>query len=133
MLGFSGNCFSTKRKALLVRFITVEFDRTALKERRKLENRKRLKAVERQLKPIGWPLREAQIEAIKTAEELVRRIEMHEECIEGVYPGSFEVPRRAGIWAVIYEGLQAWQRLTEKLGVDWQASSYHKFVTKWWR
>jgi len=128
VLGFSGNYFPTKRKALLVRFITVEFDRTALKERRKLENRKRLKAVERQLKPIGWRVVEAEIEAVKTAEELVRRIEEHEERIEEVYPGSFEDPRRAGIWAVVYEGLQAWQRLAEKLGVDWQAPSYEEFV-----
>ncbi len=128
VLGFSGNHFPTKRKALLVRFITVEFDRTALKERRRLENRRRLKNITRRLKPIGWRIVEAEIEAIKTAEELVRRIEKHEERIEETYPGSFEDPRRAGIWAVVYEGLQAWQRLAEQLGVDWRAPSYEGFV-----
>jgi len=130
VLGFSGNCFPTRRKALLVRFIMVEFDRSSLRERRKLENRKRLKNIVKQLKPIGWHLIKAEINTVNTVEKLIERIESHEERIEELYSGNFEDPRRAMIWAVVYEGLQAWQRFAEQMKVNWQAPDYEEFVNE---
>jgi len=128
VLGFSGNSFPTKRKALLVRFIVVEFDRTAKIERRKLSNRKSLKSIERSLKRIGFALVKAELEAVETANELVKRIEKHSEALEKLYIGDFKDPRRANAYGLIYEGLKMWERLAEKLNVDWQTLSYEEFV-----
>ena len=130
VLGFSGNSFPTRRKALLVRFIVVEFDRTAKTQRRKLSNRKSLKTIERSLKRIGFELVRAELEAVKTAEELVKRIESHAEELEKIYAGDFKDPRRANAWGLIYEGLKVWERLAEKLKVDWQTLSYEEFVAE---
>lgn len=67
----------------------VEFDRTALKERKKLKNRNAMKKTERKLKRIGFALVNAELEAIKTADQLVKRVEEHAEEFEKIYVGDF--------------------------------------------
>jgi hypothetical protein len=126
MILFTGNHFPTKRKALLVRFLVLEFDRTKLGERRK--NRKKLRKVIKQLKPIGFRVVEAELESLRSIEELVNRVEGHGDKIEEVYIGGFEDPRRATFWGIVYEGLIAWELAATKAGINWKAPTYEDFV-----
>lgn len=49
-----------------------------------------MKKTERKLKRIGFSLVNAELEAIKTADQLVKRVEEHAEEFEKIYVGDFK-------------------------------------------
>jgi len=126
VLAFSCNYLPIKDKATLIRLIVVNFDERAVAERRLLANRQKLRGLVRDLQSIGWALAELAAEHYKTADTLIECLNCHEEQLEKLC--SFKDPRRARVWAVVYEGLKIWELAARTLGVNWQAPNYEEFA-----
>jgi len=126
---FTGNFFPTRRKALLVRFIVVDFDRSKFRERRNAENKKRLRMACKNLKPIGWELVRTEMDVIDgKIENLNKRIEKHDDVFSNNF--EFEDARRSTLWAIIYEGVLIWQELAQAHNIDWKSPEYDEFIKK---
>ncbi len=127
VLGFTGNYFPVKRKATLVRFVAVDFNRNKAKERR--GKKKDLRLAMKKLKPIGWKIAEIEVNELDSSiSNLIDQIEKHEYNLDEKYAGGFTDPRRSKSWAIIFEGLRLWGVVAKTYNVDWSPPTIDEFI-----
>ncbi len=124
VLFFSGNALGITRKALLIRFIVVEYDRDAKNKR--IEKKTELNQIIKQLRPIGFRIIEEAINHYPTIEAVFDEVEKLEYQISELY--NFQDPRRSRIWALVYWGLKIWEHTAQKVGLEWEAPVVDDFV-----
>ncbi len=98
------------------RFVIIRFDPTD-KVLKSTAERREISREVRRLRPIGWGCAKIAAEKIATEKRLMEQIEDWEEKISALYD-SWKSPKRAEIWAVLYQGLQNFIMVCKGLGID---------------
>jgi hypothetical protein len=125
VLIMTGNALPTENAAVLKRILTVRFDSSAERERRK--KGAFVKAHLEGLKPIGFAAVKGYLAAHSNRAELLETIERYAHEIEKARE-DWQSAQRPQAWAVVYLGLKALEELCQAVGVEWAAPSIEAFA-----
>ena len=125
VLIMTGNVLPTQNENVLKRILTVRFDSSAKRKRRKMAAEVRI-ALEA-LRPIGYAAIRTYVEAHPSRTYLLSMIRGFASEIEKERE-EWESTQRPLAWAVIYFGLKVFEEFCEAFGVNWTAPSIETFV-----
>jgi len=125
VLIMTGNTLPTENAAVLKRILTVRFDSSAQRERRK--KAELVKARLEALKPIGFAAVKGYVNAHPIKAELLETIGGYAHEI-GMAREDWESAQRPQAWACIYLGLKVFEEFCRAVGVKWVAPSIKAFV-----
>lgn len=125
VLIMTGNTLPTENAAVLKRILTVRFDSSEERERRK--KGALVKARLEALNPIGFAAVRGYISAHPSRIGLLKTIEQYAHEIEEERD-DWQSAQRPQAWAVIYFGLKIFEEFCQAVGVKWAAPSIETFA-----
>jgi len=125
VLIMTGNALPAQNENVLKRILTVRFDSSAKRKRRKKASEVRI-ALEA-LRPIGFAAIRTYVEAHPSRADLLKMIQGFAGEIEKERE-EWESTQRPQAWAVIYFGLKIFEGFCQAIEVNWTVPSIETFV-----